>query len=184
MSKTKRKTEIKELKKENRLLRHELKVVKKELFELKKTKTVEQLKNSKIPILFTDGGFSKEKEACVWAFGTEDEVIDSGLTTKLDGTWQIQGEVMACVNAIKYADKQGYEKVIICHDLEGLSHWYEGHWKANFPSTKELKELKNKVKVKVSFNWVKGHIGIKGNELVDSRCGDLLKNYEDLTKSL
>lgn len=140
------------------------------------------LKNSKVPVLYTDGSFDKNKQAGSWAFGTKDKIIDCGIITDLDGTWQIQSEVRACINAIKYAEAQGYEKVIICHDLKGLRNWYEGHWKANFPSTKELKGLKSQVKVSVSFNWVKGHIGIEGNELVDSKCEEILKNYEDLTK--
>ena len=39
-----------------------------------------------------------------------------------------------------------------------------------------LRKLKTQVKIKVDFNWVKGHKGIKGNELVDSKCRELLEN--------
>lgn len=135
------------------------------------------IKDIDIPTLYTDGGYDKDKKIGAWAFGTEDKVIDSGVITKIDGTWNIQSEITACINAIKYAEAQKYSNVVIIHDLKGLKFWYEGYWKANFDSTRALKELKSQVKVKVSFKLIKGHSGIKGNELVDSQCQQLLANF-------
>lgn len=132
--------------------------------------------------LYTDGSFDKEKNLGSWAFGTQDKIIDCGIITQPDGTWQIQSEVTACINAIKYAENQKYDKVIIYHDLQGLSKWYFGLWKAKKDATKMLRNLSKETKIEVEFVWVKGHKGIQGNELVDSKCRDLLKeNHSFLT---
>lgn len=134
-------------------------------------------KEKAYPILYTDGGYNKWKKVGAWAFGTEEKVIDSGLITDIDGTWNIQSEITACINAIKYAESKNYTNVLIVHDLKGLKYWYEGRWKANFNCTKALKALRGQVKVNVAFKLVKGHAGVKGNELVDSQCQQIIANF-------
>lgn len=147
--------------------------------ELEQKYSIKTLADANIPKIYTDGGYDKIKKIGAWAFGIEDKIINSGIITEIDGTWNIQSEVTTCINAIKYAEDNNYSNVLIVHDLKGLRYWYEGLWKANFNCTKTLKNLKSQVKVKVSFMLIKGHSGIKGNEIVDSECQKILANYKN-----
>ena len=59
----------------------------------------------------------------------------------------VAGELSGAMNAINYAVKNGYEKIKIYHDYEGIGKWARGEWKTNLLSTVKYKEYCDKMHI-------------------------------------
>lgn len=96
----------------------------------------------------------------------------------------IAGELQGTMYAIKFAAEAGYKNLIIRHDYEGISKWYEGAWKAKDSIVKKYIDFISKYRdqIKVKFEKVQAHTGDKYNEEVDSLAKDALKNGEKVKK--
>ena len=77
------------------------------------------------------------------------------------------GEIVGAKQAVLWAEANGVDKIIICHDYVGLSEWALGHWKTNTPLTTEYARFMQQRKERFSFVKVAGHTGVAGNELAD-----------------
>ena len=86
----------------------------------------------------------------------------------------VAGEVKASELAIDLAIEQGYKKIIIYHDYQGIKSWAEGDWKANNELTKTYKAFINdrKKQIQIDFVKVKGHSNDKYNDLADRLAKD------------
>ena len=81
----------------------------------------------------------------------------------------VAGEIHAAAYAMQYAAEQGYKKLYIYHDYEGIAKWCRGDWKTNKDSTKAYKEFYDGLKDRLEIHFVKvtGHSGVKYNEMAD-----------------
>ena len=82
----------------------------------------------------------------------------------------IAGEILGSVKAILWAIEQGYKKITIYYDYEGIEKWANNKWKANKPGTIRYKQfIKDKHNIiDICFQKVKAHTGDKYNEMADS----------------
>ncbi len=85
-------------------------------------------------------------------------------------SYQIAGEVFACLGAIKWAKTQDFTTIIIYFDYEGIEKWATGMWSANKPISIDYKKYYQDISIgmQVIFKKVKAHAGVKYNELADS----------------
>ncbi len=95
-----------------------------------------------------------------------------------NGAQNIAGEIAAAITAKRWAEANGVMELLIVHDYLGLSHWYNGTWKANTPLTKAYQGSMRNSKVKLKFSHVKSHSGDVFNEMAD----DLAKRGTELTE--
>lgn len=81
----------------------------------------------------------------------------------------VAGEIKGSEAAIKYALEQGFEKIAIHYDYEGIQKWCTGEWKTNKEGTRAYKEFYDgiKSKIQVKFVKVKGHSNDKYNDIAD-----------------
>lgn len=123
---------------------------------------------------YVDGSFSKDKNE--YSYGVI--LFHKGLKIKLAGHGvspdaaklrNVAGEIEAAEVAMLFALNNGYKAVKIYHDYEGIAKWCTGEWKANTHFTRKYKEAYNRYakKIKISFEHVYGHTGIKFNEEAD-----------------
>jgi ribonuclease H-related protein len=145
--------------------------------ELKSEETLKTLK------AYVDGSYSKETD--LYSYGCV--LIDESIT-RLSGVgndkrnsslWNVAGELLGTMKAIKWAYQKKYEKIVIFHDYEGIAKWANGDWKANKEGTKEYinfiahyKEL-----ISLQFIKVKAHSGDKYNEEADKLAKDAMTQY-------
>lgn len=82
----------------------------------------------------------------------------------------VAGEIKGAEAAMRYALKQGFSKIIIYHDYEGIAKWCNGAWKANKEGTKAYKAYYDSVcdKLAIEFVKVKGHSNDKYNDMADA----------------
>lgn len=102
---------------------------------------LEQIKNdieAGYVVAFCDGSFDKESDR--YAYGVlaidmelnEYEICGTSKNPKYLDTKNIAGEVLGVIYAMDWAVSNGYDKIRIYHDYEGLSKWASGEWKARF----------------------------------------------------
>ena len=123
---------------------------------------------------FVDGSFDSESK--IYSYGivylyqgelkTENGV---GTNEEAASMRNVAGELRGAMLAMKYASDNGFDKINIYHDYEGIAAWAEGRWKTNLSCTAAYKSYceKMKSKIKVHFVKVPAHSGITYNEMAD-----------------
>lgn len=134
----------------------------------------EDLKNG-YAVAYTDGSF--EESAGAYSFGAlvfspdggKASFCDSGKNPDFISSRNVAGEVLGVIESVKWAFLNGYDKLKIYHDYEGLSAWATGLWQArgavSLYYVERLKRYSDAVKI--TFEKVKGHSNNSYNEAVD-----------------
>ena len=145
--------------------------------------------------IYTDGSYSDKIKLGAYAFiilGHENEFIygEAGRMTdpKWLKSWNIGPELMACLKGLTKFNEIKDEKnlgdyVQVCHDYEGVAKWANHSWRAKLDYSKsyvnKIENFKSESKLNISFKKVKGHSGVKFNELVDKYTRVALKSGSD-----
>lgn len=123
--------------------------------------------------VYIDGSYSEDlglfAYACV--FLDNDETILSGVSSdKADLSMRnVAGELLASMEAIKWAASNKYNHINIFYDYEGIEKWATGAWSANKEGTKKYVNFIEQYKniISITFSKVKAHTGDKYNEIAD-----------------
>lgn len=88
----------------------------------------------------------------------------------------VAGEIKGAEAAMRYAVDQGFQKLYIYHDYEGIAKWCLGEWKTNKEGTKAYKAYFDSIrdKLQVVFVKVAAHTGDKYNEMADKLAKEAL----------
>ena len=126
-------------------------------------------------IAYVDGSF--EKSIGRYAFGcvllTPDgqEIRESGSGSDPAGVAirNVAGEMLGAMNAVKWAQENGYPAVEIRYDYEGVEKWVTGVWRAKTPLTSKYAVHMQEAgkKIQISFCKVAAHTGNHYNEEAD-----------------
>ena len=84
-------------------------------------------------------------------------------------TRNVAGELKGAELAIRYAMLNGYRRVRIYHDYEGVAAWAAGEWQAKSEVAKVYVDFIGKAssKIEIQFQKVAAHTGNKYNEIAD-----------------
>jgi ribonuclease HI len=134
-------------------------------------------------VIYTDGGCSGNPGPGGWAFVMRlpagDEVLGSGGE---GNTTNNRMELRAVISALEEAERRAPgAPVLVNTDSQyvknGITAWIAS-WKRNGWRTADKKPVKNKelweeldlvnARVKPRYEWVKGHVGVEGNERCDA----------------
>ena len=126
-------------------------------------------------IAYVDGSF--EKSIGRYAFGcvllTPDgqEIRESGSGSDPAGVAirNVAGEMLGAMNAVKWAQENGYPAVEIRYDYEGVEKWVTGVWRAKTLLTSKYAAHMQEAgkKIQISFCKVAAHTGNHYNEEAD-----------------
>ena len=88
----------------------------------------------------------------------------------------VAGEIKGAESAMRYAVEQGFHKLYIYHDYEGIAKWCLGEWKTNKEGTKAYKAYFDSIRDKLQVEFVKvaAHTGDKYNEMADKLAKEVL----------
>lgn len=128
-------------------------------------------------VAFTDGGYSGKSEIAGYGVYILEpnglapvEICDIVRTDKFKTSNNITPEIMAVTSAFDWAISNGYDKIAIFHDLEGIGKWAKKEWNAKADIVKwfvsKLEDTYNDL-LEINYEWVKGHAGIQYNEEAD-----------------
>lgn len=101
--------------------------------------------------------------------GLEKRFYQKFTDAELAAMRNVAGEIKGAEAAMRYAVEQGYGKLYIFHDYEGIAKWCQGVWKTNKEGTKAYKAYFDSIqdKLQVVFVKVAAHTGDKYNEMAD-----------------
>lgn len=141
-------------------------------------------------VAFTDGSYDKELNrysygvAIILPDGTEQDICGYGSNKEYIDSDNIIGEIFGVINAVDWAISNGYEKIKIYHDYEGLSKWLTGEWNAKAKASQMFVSLyKTKFEdfVKAEFVKVPGHSNVIYNEKADRLAKSALMDRKKVT---
>ena len=141
-------------------------------------------------VAFTDGSYDKDLNRYSYGVelilpdGTEESICGYGSNKEYLHSNNIIGEIFGVINAFDWAISNGYEKMKIYHDYEGLSKWITGEWSAKANVSKMFVSLyKNKFKdfIQVEFVKVPGHSNVIYNEKADQLARTALNDRKKVT---
>ena len=141
-------------------------------------------------IAYVDGSF--EKSIGRYAFGcvllTPDgqEIRESGGGSDPAGVAirNVAGEMLGAMNAVKWAQENGYPAVEIRYDYEGVEKWVTGVWRAKTPLTSKYAVHMQEAgkKIQISFCKVAAHTGNHYNEEADQLAKSALLRTDEEVK--
>ena len=137
--------------------------------------------------IFTDGACSGNPGPGGWGVLMRWRGIERELSGGELSTTNNRMELMAAIQALEALKREGvidlYTDSVYLRD--GITKWIH-NWKKNGWKTSAKKPVKNEdlwkrledsmVEHRVSWNWVKGHVGHEGNERADQLARDGLVN--------
>lgn len=94
------------------------------------------------------------------------EANGSGDNPEMAALHNVAGEILGAMEAAKWAYAND-EKIVLCHDYNGIAAWALGQWQRNKALTKYYHEFMQEYLPLITFKKVAGHTGIKGNERAD-----------------
>lgn len=127
-------------------------------------------------VAFCDGSYDEKLNR--YSYGVvainldnkKENLCGSGSNPKYKSSCNIIGEIFGAINAMDWAISNGYEKIKIYHDYEGVSKWITGEWAAKSETAKMytcLYNAKFNGVLEIEFVKVKGHSNNKYNEEAD-----------------
>lgn len=93
------------------------------------------------------------------------------------GSRQVGGEIMAIMEALTWAEKEGISKVHIFYDFENLKKWVSGEYMAKIPMSIKYRDFIQSTGIDVQWVKVAAHSGVEWNERADklAKTGALSK---------
>ena len=81
----------------------------------------------------------------------------------------VAGEIKGSEAAMRFAKENGYKKLAIHYDYEGIQKWCTGEWVAKKEGTQDYQRIYEEMKqyVQIKFVKVKGHSNDKYNDYAD-----------------
>lgn len=124
--------------------------------------------------IYVDGSYrNTEKVGWAYACVENDDVkyLESGalIGDQYTALRQVTGEIFAAIKAVDYAVENGFKKIVIYYDYEGVKAWITGEWKAKKELTRKYRDIMKKfIKEKnIDIQFVKSPAHEGFNKVVD-----------------
>lgn len=135
---------------------------------------IEQPIDSSLPFAYIDGTYSK-KNSC---YGYGGFICNKGQYYIIQGTGNnpefmqtrnVAGETIGALQVMFKAQRLQIAEINLYFDFSGIEFWANGTWKAVTPLARYYQQTADLMQsfVTVHFIKVKGHTGVKGNEIAD-----------------
>lgn len=138
--------------------------------------------------VYVDGSYNPSTEECGYAsflmHGDKRKIL-CGRFKMTEGGRNVEGEVKAAYETLKYLRVKQYKEIVIYHDYEGIGNWADQVWSAKKTYTSEYAQFVKALRAQgyhISYKHVYGHTDVKENEYVDKiaklACGVAITGKE------
>lgn len=96
----------------------------------------------------------------------------------------VTGEMLGAMYAVKTAMLNGFQKVELCYDYQGIEKWVTGEWRSKTELTQKYARAMREwgAKISISFTKVAAHTNVKYNELADRMAKQGLREGNGIPK--
>ena len=96
----------------------------------------------------------------------------------------VTGEMLGAMYAVKTAMLNGFQKVELCYDYQGIEKWVTGEWRSKTELTQKYAGAMREwgTKIHISFTKVAAHTNVKYNELADQMAKQGLREGNGVPK--
>ena len=96
----------------------------------------------------------------------------------------VTGEMLGAMYAVKTAMLNGFQKVELCYDYQGIEKWVTGEWRSKTELTQKYARAMREwgTKIHISFTKVAAHTNVKYNELADQLAKQGLREGNGVPK--
>lgn len=96
----------------------------------------------------------------------------------------VTGEMLGAMYAVKTAMLNGFQKVELCYDYQGIEKWVTGEWRSKTELTQKYARAMREwgTKIHISFIKVAAHTNVKYNELADRMAKQGLREGNGIPK--
>lgn len=96
----------------------------------------------------------------------------------------VTGEMLGAMYAVKTAMLNGFQKVELCYDYQGIEKWVTGEWRSKTELTQKYARAMREwgTKIHISFTKVVAHTNVKYNELADQMAKQGLREGNGVPK--
>ena len=132
-------------------------------------------------ITYVDGSYSahmhKYSYGCILLLPSGEIVKLSGSQKDRTSMCNVSGELVAAMQATRWAKTHHYSEIEIFYDYDGIRNWYTGDWTAKKEETQDYKKYMKLLakQIKITFTKVTAHTGNKYNEMADALAKQALK---------
>lgn len=133
--------------------------------------------------IWTDGSYNVRTKvvgyAAVIDLGNEKQIC-TGKSDNPDhaAMRNVAGEILAVLEAMKFAQLHNIKEIVICYDYLGVEKWVTGEWKVKKPFTKTYRDIMRGLIDKgyvIRFRKILAHSGVTLNDEADklakAACG-------------
>ncbi len=143
--------------------------------ELSKEEHKENPTDENSIIAYVDGSYEhsilKYAFGCVFLLPDGKVLTENGSGNNPDSAKlrNVTGEMLGAMFAVRFAMKNGYQKIEIRYDYEGVEKWVTGAWKSKTELTQKYAQAMRSwsTKVQISFTKVAAHTNVYYNEMAD-----------------
>lgn len=139
-------------------------------------------------VTYVDGSYEhsllKYAFGCVFLLPDKRILTEKGSGNNPDSAKlrNVTGEMLGAMFAVKWALKNGFRKIEIRYDYEGVEKWVTGAWKSKTELTRKYAEtMRNwSSKIAISFTKVAAHTNVYFNEMADELAKSALLEPEGI----
>lgn len=96
----------------------------------------------------------------------------------------VTGEMLGAMYAVKTAMLNGFQRVELCYDYQGIEKWVTGEWRSKTELTQKYARAMREwsTRINISFTKVAAHTNVKYNELADQMAKQGLREGNGIPK--
>ncbi|MBR2401316.1 MAG: ribonuclease H family protein [Lachnospiraceae bacterium] len=145
-------------------------------------------KEPELLVAYVDGSYEhsllKYAFGCVFLLPDRRIFIEKGSGNNPESAKlrNVTGEMLGAMFAVKWAMKNGFSRIEIRYDYEGVEKWVTGAWKSKTELTQKYAEAMRSwsSKIGISFTKVAAHTNVYYNEMADQLAKEALLQPEGI----
>lgn len=139
-------------------------------------------------VAYVDGSYEHSLQryafGCVFILPDDTVYVENGSGDNPDTARlrNVSGEMLGAMFAVRWAIRNGFSRIELRYDYEGIEKWVTGAWKSKTELTRKYAEAMRRWmgSIQMRFTKVEAHANVYYNELADRLARDGLEERDEI----